>query len=101
VKDRVSLLSFNRTGTKFAAAGDDGIVYLFSLLTSTASQRLSIGHEATEPKLIKYFDDHRGRISDLFFSEKTNRILTGSNDGKVIIYNQSEIDFTWSKLISI
>ncbi|KAH6576981.1 hypothetical protein BASA61_009287 [Batrachochytrium salamandrivorans] len=108
-RDQVTSSTFNRTGTKFATGGTDGIVYLFSILSRSL---LVVGAESTSdtvsnavndvcgahPKLIKQFDCHKSRIADVTFSNRGDRLLSGSKDGCVVINRFCTKTASWTSI---
>ncbi|KAI8913541.1 WD40-repeat-containing domain protein [Gorgonomyces haynaldii] len=80
VKDTVDCLATHYTGLFFATGGRDGCVYLYSMLPD---------HPMPDclPKILKIFPAHRGRINDLRFSHRGNRLVSGSKDGRVVVFD--------------
>lgn len=75
-KDCVSCGSFSLSGRKFLTGGDDGIVYLYSLLDING----------LEPKLIRIFDIHTASITDVQFNHDGFKFASGCRHGLVILY---------------
>ncbi|KAL5036390.1 hypothetical protein BDV3_005082 [Batrachochytrium dendrobatidis] len=110
-RDQVTSSSFNKTGTKFATGGSDGIVYLYSILSrslmdvgggsdTNTNVYASQARQASvvQPKLIKMFDCHKSRVADVIFSNRGDRILSGSKDGSVVINQFCPKTATWTSL---
>jgi hypothetical protein len=75
-KDCVSCGSFSLSGRKFLTGGDDGIVYLYSILDVNG----------LEPKLIRIFDMHTASIKDVQFNHDGLKFATGCRHGLLILY---------------
>ncbi|KAL2918886.1 hypothetical protein HK105_201720 [Polyrhizophydium stewartii] len=88
-RDQVSSSSFNRTGTRFATGGSDGIIYLFAILprslVAATGGNTDPSLDPTQPRLIKQFDSHKSRINDVCFSNRGDKLLSGGKDGVVAI----------------
>lgn len=91
-KDQVSCVTFDPFGSKFGSAGDDGILYLFSLpLEPTQS-----------PSLLHLFDTHVSPITDVVISNSGHRMASGCKMGVLAFHWFDLVSGEWiSKTISI
>ncbi|KAI8059122.1 hypothetical protein BC940DRAFT_372111 [Gongronella butleri] len=122
-RDKLRCSSFNSCGSYFTVAGDDGFVYVFSTvqhLAKRTSATLSARHENKEMQRrrrrapnalfpdksgndeplpiapVAILEGHRGRITDLAYSNNGEHILSGSQDGtaRLWTYNAEEGTYT-------
>ncbi|OBZ82314.1 Bromodomain and WD repeat-containing protein 1 [Choanephora cucurbitarum] len=125
-RDRLRCSSFNYTGTKFAVAGDDGFVYVFSTLpvqtklegtqTEDANRSNNSGRgrrrfanalfpDKNSPLndqpvvTIGTLEGHRGSVTDLAYSHDGQRILSGSQDGTARIWTLDTQTKEWSSIV--
>lgn len=128
-KDRLRCSSFNYTGTKFAVAGDDGFVYVFSTIqVQTAHEGIiSQGEKNTDDNRpsgrgrkriasalfpdksgqvqaqsvvpIGTLEGHMGSVTDLAYSHDGQRILSGCQDGTARIWTFNKDTKEWSSII--
>ncbi|KAI8989487.1 hypothetical protein BDB01DRAFT_848660 [Pilobolus umbonatus] len=127
-KDRLRCSSFNYTGTKFAVAGDDGFVYVFSTIqvkvthAGITTQTDTVSHDNKPPGRgrrrvasalfpdksgqgqsqpvvpIGTLEGHMGSVTDLAFSHDGQRILSGCQDGTARIWMFDKVKKEWSSI---
>ena len=66
-----------------AAAGGDGIVYMFSLFDS-------IG------KCVRTFESHEAPVTDVSLSTSGMRMISGCKEGRLVFYQLSSEDGNWT-----
>ncbi|KAI8367712.1 hypothetical protein BD560DRAFT_447562 [Blakeslea trispora] len=126
-RDRLRCSSFNYTGTKFAVAGDDGFVYVFSTLPVQTTLDSTTTHEETnktaatgrgrrrfanalfpdknglsqdQPVVtIGTLEGHRGSVTDLAYSHDGQRILSGSQDGTARLWTLDPQTKAWRSIV--
>ncbi|CAO3598689.1 unnamed protein product [Absidia cylindrospora] len=128
-RDKLRCSSFNYTGTKFAVAGDDGFVYVFSTIKNgptdygrftkstnkssatdgQARKRRRVpsalfpdknGQDLPRPiEPIAILEGHMGSVTDLAFSHDGQRILSGSQDGTARIWSYNKQESNWTSIV--
>ncbi|TPX47381.1 hypothetical protein SeMB42_g03341 [Synchytrium endobioticum] len=100
-RDKVTSLSFNRTGTQFVTGTDSGAIYVHSVLPADLAA-LRIGneggrllHEEPTPKLLVKMDAHRGRLTDVMFGHHGDNIASGGKDGFLRLWSFNETTNSW------
>ncbi|RKP03795.1 hypothetical protein CXG81DRAFT_23631 [Caulochytrium protostelioides] len=82
-RDAVRDVDFDFTGTRMASGGDDGCLYIWSMIPTHA---LGLPSRA-QPSLRARIDAHKGQIGDVVFSNRGDRILTDGRDGTVKLWH--------------
>ncbi|TPX35322.1 hypothetical protein SmJEL517_g02195, partial [Synchytrium microbalum] len=94
LRDKVTCISFNRTGTQFVMGADNGKVHLYSLLPpelavlSNQERTLAeVTPHVVQPKLLAELNAHKGRLTDVLFSHRGDAFVSGGKDGCIHIWS--------------
>jgi len=81
-RDLVRTIAFSPPGTKFAAGGTDGILRIFSLVSTMKDNDPDI----IAPTLIGHLEGHWGEIINIAWSHDGQSVVSGSRDGTARIW---------------
>jgi WD40 repeat protein len=71
--------------------GDDGLVYLYSMVSSSMQNNSVIDEmaidETATPRLIRFFDKHNAPLNDVSFSKDGSYFASGCQNGVLVVYH--------------
>jgi WD40 repeat protein len=96
-KDEVDCCSFSLSGSKFITGGDDGLVYLYSMVDYST---MTLELQSIEPRLITCFDTHSAPLNDVSFSKDGRLFASGCKCGDLVIYTFNPLleKYEWKKI---
>jgi hypothetical protein len=116
-KDQIQGSHFNATGTKFACGGDDGVLYMMSVLPPSLvhpdilkdrdARASGMDEKNTvippylpcKPKMIANLF-HPKKLDDVYFASGSDRILSSCKDGCAYLWTFSTEVNDWQNLKS-
>lgn len=103
-KEIISSLAFNYTGTRFAAGGEEGVLYIYSYLPHSMLKS-PISNDQNDdqsdgPMLLAQLL-HSKKIEDVSFSTDGMRVLCSCKDGTVNVWSCNTSTNEWKQLKSL